>query len=117
MEAGPDGQEEVLFRPLEETQPELAARLKHRFVDKWLVLAAIPEARRPEALQMLELKVAPDDEGRRLRISSQFSGNTRWLYQWDGQEASAVDFVEEVAEYDAGWVRDERWTYGATEWD
>jgi hypothetical protein len=63
--------------------------------------------------------VAPDDEPgtKRLRITSRFSGSTRWLSEWHGDAQAALVFAEAVADDEAEWVHVERRDYGPTEWD
>lgn len=119
MMLGPDGREEHLFRPLGETEPGLASELRDRFAEKWLRESGFPDSRLPDAIATVDLRVAPDDhEGqRRLRITSSFTGSTRWLYEWDGDPGRAAEFVDEVASDEAQWVHDERHLNGPTEWD
>ncbi len=117
MDLGPNGREEKLFRPLEETNRELDVRLKERFVEVWLPAAGFPEARPAAALETVELKLGPDTRGSRLRITSRFTGTTRWLHEWLGDEGSAMSFMDEVAELEARWVHDERRLHGPSEWD
>ena len=119
MDLGPDGRQEHLFRPLEEVDPALADTLRRTFVPKWLAESGFPAWRYDEAMATVDIRVAPDEEPgeRRLRVTSGFTGSTRWLYEWDGDEQEAIAFVEDVAGDEAGWVHDERRLYGPTEWD
>ena len=119
MELGPDGRRERLFRPLDEVDPAIAASLRNRFVEQWLDIAAFPATRHEDALQTVDLRVGPG-EGRgeqRLRLTSSFTGSTRWLDEWDGTEEGAASFVDDAAEMEGGWVHDERRLNGPTEWD
>jgi hypothetical protein len=119
MELGPDGREEHLFRPLDEVDPTPADTLRRTFVPKWLTESGFPPSRYDEAVATVDIRVAPDDEPgeQRLRVTSTFTGSTRWLYEWDGDEQEAIAFVEEVAGDEAGRVHDERRLNGPTEWD
>lgn len=119
MELGPDGREEHRFRPLDEVDPALADTLRHTFVPKWLTESGFPPSRYDEAMATVDIRVAPDEEPgeQRLRVTSTFTGSTRWLYEWDGDEQEAIAFVEDVAGDEAGWVHDERRLNGPTEWD
>lgn len=119
MELGPDGRDEPLFRPLDESDPELAEFVRQRFATTWLAESGFPASRFAEALETVEVRVAPDDEPgtRLLRITSTFTGSTRWLYSWRGDPEEALAFADEAARDEAAWVHDDRRLHGPTEWD
>lgn len=100
---GPDGPDERLFRPLEEDEPGLAQRLKQHYVEQWIAQAGLRPPSLQEAIDTVELKVAPDNEPgkRRLRLTSFYTGSTYWRYGWDGSLETALDFMEEAAELQA----------------
>ena len=114
-----DAREEHRFRPLDEVDPALADTLRRTFVPKWLTESGFPLSRYDEAMATVDIRVAPDEEPgeQRLRVTSTFTGSTRWLPEWEGDDQRAIAFVEDVAELEAGWVHDERRLYGPTEWD
>ncbi|HEV2810138.1 MAG TPA: hypothetical protein VGV93_07055, partial [Acidimicrobiales bacterium] len=103
MALGPDGENEHLFRPLEEVDSVLAHDMRHRFVEKWLLDSGFPPSRRAEALTTVDVRIGPDDAPgtNRLRITSTFSGTTRWLYGWQRERTGALDFAEEAANEEA----------------
>jgi len=119
MDVGPDGRDEHLFRPLAETEPDLARSLVRRFAETWLIESGFPSWRLSEAIATVDLRVGPgDQEGdSRLRVTSGYTGSTRWLDEWTGDAANAIAFIEEVAAEEARWVHDERRMYGPTPWD
>lgn len=119
MDLGPDGRDEHLFRPLDESAPELAAELRRRFSERWLRESGFPASRLEEAIATVDLRVAPDEQDGecRLRITSTFTGCTRWLYEWEGDRAGAIAFIDRTASDEAGWVDDERRLSGPTAWD
>jgi hypothetical protein len=116
--SNPDGYEEHLFVPLEAEDPALADRLRRRFVDLWLREGRLPLHRFDEALETVELRVAPDETpGRwRLRLRSFYTGTTYWLYDWDRSTPAAEAWVDGVAELQGANVNEER-RYGPSDWD
>ena len=73
-------------------------------------------AKLAEVGDTLQLLVRPDDEGQVLRLTSWYTGSTYWLYEWDGEEASALAWITDVADLQAGNVQDDR-RHGPTFWD
>lgn len=116
--SAPDGDEEHLFVPLGDADPGLAARLRRRYAERWLLEAELPADRLEDAMETLELKVAPDDRPghRRLRLRSFYTGTIYWLYEWDGSEASALELVERSAELQ-GWNAKHDRRHGPRPWD
>ena len=119
MDRGPDGLSEHLFRPLDEVDADLSDAMRRRFVSRWLDESGFPATRFAEAMTTVVVRIAPDDtpETHRLRITSTFTGCTRWLYDWRGDRDEALDFADEAAVYEAYWVSDDRRLHGPTEWD
>jgi hypothetical protein len=116
----PNPGEEHLFTLLDDEDPDLATALKGRYAERWLAEANLPEHRIGGSINTVELKVAPDfDEPgrRRLRMTSFYTGSTYWLYGWDGSRKSAMRFMDEMAQTQGDWVKDERQRFGPTEWD
>jgi hypothetical protein len=117
--SAPDGDEEHLFVPLDEDDAALADRLRRRFVDLWLREGRLPLHRFDEALETVELKIAPDDQtpGRwRLRLRSFYTGTTYWLYDWDRSTSAAEAWIDDVAELQGANVNEDR-RHGPTPWD
>ena len=83
--SAPDGEEEHLFVPLEKDDPALADRLRRRFVELWLREGRLPLHRFDDALETVELRIAPDEtpDRWRLRLRSFYTGTTYWLHDWD----------------------------------
>jgi hypothetical protein len=118
----PDEGDEWRFRPLAEQDPEAVMRLIEHFAPLWLEAARLPMHRLGEVPDTVELLVAeswnPADGTLVLRLRSWYTGETRWLYGWDGEVDSALPWIEEVADLCGGWVEDERSHYGnRTPWD
>lgn len=113
--SSPHGEEEHLFVPLEDAQPELAQRLKQRYAERWIVEAHLRPPRIEDAMDTVELKVAPDEKPGlwRLRLRSFYTGST---YGWDGSEEIALDFMDEAADLQGGNVADDR-RHGPVLWD
>jgi len=100
------------FVPLDDEQPELAERLRRRYAERWVVEAHLRSPRLEDAMDTIELKVAPDEEPglRRLRLRSFYTGSTYWRYGWDGSEDAALDFMDEAAELQGANVDGDRAT-------
>jgi hypothetical protein len=117
----PDEGDEWRFRPLEERDPFLAAALVGAFAARWLREAGLSADREDEVPDTIELMVAsewdPEDGTHRLRLRSWFTGETRWLHEWDGEPESAHVWIAEVADLCGAWVRDERAIGGFLAWD
>ncbi len=118
----PDELDAWRFRLLAEVNAECAERLVAHFAPLWLNAAHLPLSRRSEVPDTVELKVAdswdPPDGTQVLRMTSWYTGETRWLHAWDGACESALAWVEGAAEDFGGWVLDEREHYGTrTPWD
>jgi hypothetical protein len=116
--SSPDGAEEHLFIPLEDERPELAARLRRRYAERWIVVAHLRPPSLEDAMDTLELRVAPDhDPGLwRLRARSFYTGSTYWHYGWDGSEEAALEFMDDTAELQGQNVGDDR-RHGPVLWD
>jgi len=116
--SSPDGHDEHLFVPLEDEQAGLAERLRRRYAERWVVEAHVRPPRLEDAMDTIELKVAPDEEAglRRLRLRSFYTGSTYWRYGWDGSEEAALDFMDEAAELQGANVGDDR-RHGPVLWD
>ena len=108
----PDGAEEHLFEPL---AGELAARLRSVYLAALAEEGELPER---DLTDWVDLRVAPDDEpgAQRLRITSSFTGGTRWLYDWRGDEEAARGFLREVARADAHDLEVDRQDAGLASW-
>jgi hypothetical protein len=115
---GPDGPDEHLFLPLEDDQPELAERLKRHYIEQWVAEARLRPPSLQDAMDTVELKVAPDEEPglRRLRLRSFYTGSTYWRYEWDGSEEAAFRFMDQAAELQAWNVEGDR-EHGPVPWD
>jgi hypothetical protein len=116
--SSPDGPEDHLFVALADEQPELAQRLRRRYAERWIADARLRPPQIEDAMDTIELKVAPDDQPGlwRLRLRSFYTGSTYWRHGWDGSEGAALDFMDEAAELQAGNVIDDR-RHGLTLWD
>lgn len=115
---GPNGRDEHSFAPLDRVEPGLDEELRSRWAARWVQESGFPQSRQAEAEDVLDLRVAPDeDQLRQLRATSRFTGSTTWLHRWNGDVEAARGFVDEFAESEAQWVQDERRTQGPTEWD
>jgi hypothetical protein len=115
---GPDGDREHLFVPLADQQPELAERLLRRFAELWVVAARLRPPSIEDAMVTAELKVAQclEFDGSCLRLRSFYTGTTYWQPGWDGSEAAALAFIEEMAELQGANVGEDR-RHGPTLWD
>jgi hypothetical protein len=117
----PDKADEWRFRPLSESEPSIAQRLIAEFSPRFLRAATLPMAREAEVGNTIELTVAeewqPRDGTRILRLTSWYTGETRWLPDWDGRFESAVSWIRDVADLCGGWVQSERADGGSTPWD
>src|SRR5438477_2982679 len=71
-----------------------------------------------DAMATVELRVAhgPEFGGSCLRLRSFYTGSTYWQHGWDGSEATALAFMEEMAELQGANVSDDR-RHGPTLWD
>lgn len=116
--SSPDGDEEHLFVPLADEQPELAERLIRRFAERWVVAAQLHPPRIEDAMATVELKVAHGSQfdGSCLRHRSFYTGLTCWQYGWDGTEGAAVEFMDDMAGRQADQVAGDR-RHGPTLWD
>jgi hypothetical protein len=108
--SSPDGPEEHLFLPLEDEQPELAERLRGRYAERWIVVAHLRPPQLEDAMETIELKVAPGEEPGlwRLRLRSFYTGSTYWQHGWDGSEEAALDFIDDAAELQGHNVGEDR---------
>jgi hypothetical protein len=60
----------------------------------------------------------PADGTHVLRLTSWYTGETRWLYGWDGHAETALSWIDDCAEVCGYWVQVERSRYGTrTPWD
>ena len=50
----------------------------------------------------------PADGSRVLRLTSWYTGETRWLYDWPGDYESAEEWIEDCADMSGDWIHDER---------
>jgi hypothetical protein len=116
---GPDGQCEHLFRPLEAEDPELADAMRRRFSTRWLEVSGFPSSRFADAMGTVVIRCGPGETpgGQCLRITSTFTGSTKWLHHWTGSRDEALTFADETAAEEGYWVQDERRYNGPTEWD
>jgi hypothetical protein len=116
--SSPDGADEHLFVPLEDAQPELAERLRRRYAEQWILVAHLRPPRLEEAMDTVELTVAPDEEAGqwRLRLRSFYTGTTYWKDGWDGSEEAALEFMDEAADLQGENVGDDR-RHGPVPWD
>jgi hypothetical protein len=116
--SSPDGDEEHLFVLLEDDRPELAKRLRRRYAERWVVAAHLQPPRLEDAMDTIELKVAPDEEPGlwRLRLRSFYTGSTYWRYGWDGSEETVLEFMDEAADLQGGNVGEDR-RHGPVLWD
>jgi hypothetical protein len=113
----PDGREEGFYKPLADVDPTVADALIHHYGEVWLPRAGLPMERLPEVGDTVEIRVRDDGDQRVLRLTSWYTGSTYWMYDWDGETSSAVAWIEEVADLQAGNVKTERGRYGPTPWD
>jgi hypothetical protein len=120
--SSPDELDEWRFRPLADTAAALTERLAAHFAPRWLQAARLPMSRLSEVPDTVEFRVAetwdPADGTKTLRLTSWYTGETRWLYGWDGRYESAAQWIEQVVEDFGDWVLTERELYGsAPPWD
>jgi hypothetical protein len=115
--SAPDGDRERLFVLLSDLDPGLTDRLRRRYAERWVVAAHLAPALQ-DAMDTVELKIAPDEEpGRQiLRLRSFYTGSTYWQHAWDGSEEDAMRFMEETAEMQAANVGGDR-RHGPVLWD
>ena len=116
--SSPDGDQEHLFVPLADEQPDLAERLIQHFAERWVSAAQLHPPTTEDAIATVELKVAhgPQFDGSCLRHRSFYTGSTYWQHGWDGTEAAAFAFMDEMAETQADNVSGDR-RHGPTPWD
>jgi hypothetical protein len=116
--SSPDGDQEHLFVPLADEQPELAQRLIRRFSERWVAKSQLHPPTIEDAVATVELKVAhgPQFDGSCLRHTSFYSGSTYWHYGWDGTEDAALEFMDEMADTQSHNVAADR-RHGPTPWD
>jgi hypothetical protein len=114
FELGTDGQREHLFRPLDEEDARLADAMRRRFTTRWPEVSGLPNSRVAEAMETVDIRMGPGDRpgARCLRITSTFTGSTRWLYEWQGEQGQALGFADDVAVEEGHWVHDERRHHG-----
>ena len=89
----PDGPDAWRYRDLAEVTPAMASLLVEEYGEVWLREAELPEDRRSEVGDTLELRVADEWDGyepgtKRLRLTSWYTGETNCLYEWMGDVAS-----------------------------
>ena len=118
----PDEADAWRFEPLADRDPACAQRLIEHFAPSWLAAARLPAERVAEVADTLNLVVAeswdPADGTQTLRITPWYTGETRWLPEWDGAAETALSWIEQTAEDFGDWVIDERERYGnRTPWD
>src|SRR5207253_5358402 len=98
----PDGANAWRYRLLSEVDASMATRLVDRFAPRWLRRAGLPEWRLPEMPDTIELKVAdswdPQDGSRLLRLTSWYTGETTWLYDWTGDFETAASWIDDAAD-------------------
>jgi len=116
--SSPDGDNEHFFLLLADEQPELAKRLIRHFAERWIVAAHLRPPAIQDAMATVDLRVAhgPEFGGSCLRLRSFYTGSTYWQHGWDGSEATALAFMEEMAELQGANVSDDR-RHGPTLWD
>lgn len=116
--SSPDGDKEHVFVALADEQPELTEHLLRRFAERWVIAARLRPPTIEDAMATVELKVAHGQEfdGSCLRLRSFYTGTTYWLQGWDGSEAAALVFIDEMAELQGANVGDDR-RHGPTLWD
>ena len=75
----------------------MANRLVERFAPRWLRRAGLPLSHHGEVGDTIELRVAdswdPLDGTHVLRLTSWYTGETTWLYDWRG-DFEIVGFVD-----------------------
>jgi hypothetical protein len=96
-------------------------RLIDEFAPRFLRVAGLPASRLDEVPDTIEVMVAdswaPADGTQVLRVRSWYTGEVRWLWEWDGHTEEALSWVREVADLCGAWVLDERGLGGSTPWD
>jgi hypothetical protein len=107
---------ERTYSDLADVDAALAARLIDAYGRRWLDQAGLPMRRLAEVPDTVELLVRTDEDAQVLRLTSWYTGSTYWLYEWDGEETRAVEWILDVADLQAGNVQTER-LYGPTAWD
>ena len=107
------------YRPLAHCDPVEADRLTCRFVEQWLASASIPPLRAADAFAATRLDVAgePDAGNSTLRLTFDHLGTKSYLYDWNGDSASAEEFIDQLAQQHAMDVECERRKFGSTDWD
>jgi hypothetical protein len=105
------------FEPLSVQRGALIEPLLDRYAMLFIHFAALPPARTEDAKRSLSLTVPTDRSQSVVRCTSHFTGGTCWLYDWDGTDASLVQFIEDEAFNHAEWVHDDRSIAGPTPWD
>ena len=118
----PDERDEWRFRPLAEIDASCAERLAAHFAPLWLKAARLPLSRLGEVPDTIEFRVAetwdPPDGTKVLRLTSWYTGETRWLPGWDGRDESAEEWIECIVGDFGDWVLTERALHGtAPPWD
>jgi len=105
----PEEDDGLFFVPLADDQPELAERLRRIYADRWIAKGHLRPPRIEDAMDTIELTVAPDERTGcwRLRLRSFYMGVTSY-YSWDGSESQAVDFVEARADDDGQGTGEDR---------
>ena len=118
----PDEDDEWRFRLLADDDALCAERLAQHFAPLWLTAAQLPMTRLNEVPDTIEFRVAdtwdPPDGTKTLRLTSWYTGETRWLYGWDGHYDNAAEWIDWVALDFGVWVVDEHEHYGTKlPWD
>jgi hypothetical protein len=116
--SAPNGEQEALWFPLAETDPALAAKLTHRYAQRFIVEAGLSAEHLQTAIETVELRLGPvDPDGEReIRVRSVMTGTTYWFGPWDGEVAKAEEFIDAAVDLQGGNIHDER-AHGPLPWD
>ena len=105
------------YEQLKARAQDLAVAALDRYADLFLRFGRFPTNRRDDARDSLELTVTTNAEPPIIQATSHFTGETTWLYDWDGSTEAVIEFVEDLAVQHGDWVHFERSRRGPTEWD
>ncbi len=107
-------------RPLDSLDAGAARELRERFADLWIRRSGLRTAPPDDAAESLGLRVSPADESDRytLRATSYYTGGSWWLRDWDGDAATAYEFIDRVADAAATDIKAENRRSGRRiQWD
>ena len=111
------GSQRHRFEPFAVRHPALVELLLDRYAALLVRFGRFPPERTRDVRESLSLTVPVEASQDVIRSTSNFTGETRWVYDWDKSADMAQIFVEEEAHSHAEWAHTDRVWNGPTEWD